>query len=111
MEYISAREASKKWGISQRRVAVLCSENRIDNVQMVGNTWIIPANAQKPADGRNAKSRNISTEGVRPFLKWAGGKSQLVKEIEKYYPFDEKTTKYAEPFVVGGAVLFDILNK
>lgn len=49
---------------------------------------------------------------VKPFLKWAGGKGQLLKEIEKYYPFDDrKFTKYAEPFVGGGAVLFDILSK
>ncbi|EAI3906325.1 DNA adenine methylase [Campylobacter lari] len=49
---------------------------------------------------------------IKPFLKWAGGKSQLISEIEKYYPFDnKKITKYAEPFVGGGAVLFDILEK
>lgn len=49
---------------------------------------------------------------AKPFVKWAGGKSQLLKEIEKHYPFEDKTiTKYAEPFVGGGAVLFDILNK
>ncbi len=48
----------------------------------------------------------------KPFLKWAGGKGQLIKEIEKYYPFQSgKITKYAEPFVGGGAVLFDILGK
>ncbi|MDO4295877.1 MAG: DNA adenine methylase [bacterium] len=52
------------------------------------------------------------TKTVKPFLKWAGGKGQLLKEIEKYYPFrDGKITKYAEPFVGGGAVLFDILSK
>ena len=33
MDYISAREAADKWGISQRRVAVLCSENRIKNAE------------------------------------------------------------------------------
>lgn len=49
---------------------------------------------------------------IKPFLKWAGGKRQLLTEIEKHYPFcDEVITKYAEPFVGGGAVLFDILNK
>lgn len=49
---------------------------------------------------------------LKPFLKWAGGKGQLISEIEKYYPFsDTKITKYAEPFVGGGAVLFDILNR
>ncbi len=48
---------------------------------------------------------------VKPFLKWAGGKGQLLKEIECYYPFMGGITKYAEPFVGGGAVLFDILSK
>ncbi len=48
---------------------------------------------------------------LKPFLKWAGGKGQLLSEIERYYPFDDKINKYAEPFVGGGAVFFDILNK
>ena len=49
---------------------------------------------------------------AKPILKWAGGKGQLLKEIEKYYPFDNGViAKYAEPFVGGGAVLFDILSK
>ena len=53
-----------------------------------------------------------STKIAKPFLKWVGGKSQLLKEIREYYPFGKGTdiTKYAEPFVGGGAVLFDILN-
>ena len=45
MEYMSAREAADKWGISQRRVAVLCSENRIENATMIVNMWIITAKA------------------------------------------------------------------
>lgn len=47
---------------------------------------------------------------AKPFLKWAGGKSQLLHEIRKYYPFNEQINKYCEPFVGAGAVLFDILN-
>lgn len=46
-----------------------------------------------------------------PFLKWAGGKRQLLPIIQKYYPFDNGYTKYVEPFIGGGAVLFDILDK
>lgn len=112
MEYMSAKEAARKWGISQRRVAVLCSENRVNNASMVGNMWIIPANAKKPNDARSLSYPNQGAKGVKPFLKWAGGKGQLLNEIEKYYPFDKDIiTKYAEPFVGGGAVLFDILNK
>lgn len=46
-------------------------------------------------------------ETVKPFIKWAGGKSQLLQEIRAKYPVSMK--KYCEPFVGGGAVLFDIL--
>lgn len=112
MDFISAREAADKWGISQRRVAVLCSENRIADATMIGNMWIIPCNAEKPVDARTLRYVETPSKSVKPFLKWAGGKGQLLKEIEKYYPFkDGKITKYAEPFVGGGAVLFDILSK
>jgi len=112
MEVMSAREAADKWGISQRRVAVLCSENRIANVQMLGNMWLIPTDAEKPIDARSTRYNITDEKCVKPFLKWAGGKGQLLKEIEKYYPFDSGViTKYAEPFVGGGAVLFDVLSK
>lgn len=112
MDYISAREAADKWGISQRRVAVLCSEQRIQEAKMVGNMWIIPITAEKPTDARSTRYNKNEGKIVKPFLKWAGGKGQLLKEIETYYPFDHgNITKYAEPFVGGGAVLFDILSK
>lgn len=112
MDFMSAREAADKWGISQRRVAVLCSENRINNATMVGNMWIIPTTAEKPIDARSIRYIKDDEKRVKPFLKWAGGKGQLLSEIEKYYPFEDGAiTKYAEPFVGGGAVLFDILCK
>ena len=112
MTYMSAKEAADKWGISRRRVAVLCSENRVREATMVGNMWIIPTTAEKPIDARSIRYTKTDGKGVKPFLKWAGGKGQLLKEIEKYYPFEScKITKYAEPFVGGGAVLFDILSK
>lgn len=112
MEYMSAREAADKWGISQRRVAVLCSESRIDNAVMIGNMWIIPNTARKPIDARSVRYSKSDGKKVKPFLKWAGGKGQLLSEIEQYYPFENSAiTKYAEPFVGGGAVLFDILSK
>ncbi len=111
MEFISAREAANKWGISQRRVAVLCSENRIDGAAMIGNMWIIPSDVKKPVDARSTRYNLGDGLDVKPFLNWAGGKGQLLKEIERYYPFDKGMIKYAEPFVGGGAVLFDILSR
>ena len=48
---------------------------------------------------------------MKPFIKWVGGKTQLLPEIRKKYPIDlgMSITKYCEPFIGGGAVLFDIL--
>lgn len=53
-------------------------------------------------------------EIVKPFVKWAGGKSSLIPQLTKYYPFELKDgtiERYIEPFVGGGAVLIDILQK
>jgi DNA adenine methylase len=49
---------------------------------------------------------------AKPFVKWAGGKSQILADIRSKYPagLGTRITKYAEPFVGGGAVLFDILR-
>lgn len=44
---------------------------------------------------------------VKPFIKWAGGKSQLLSEIRTKYP--QRIERYCEPFVGGGAVLLDVL--
>lgn len=112
LAYMTANEAAEKWNISHRRVLTLCKENRIANVAMLGNMWIIPIDATKPEDARTIRYNKTTDKTAKPFVKWAGGKTQLLKEIEHYYPFDnKKITKYAEPFVGGGAVLFDILNK
>lgn len=46
---------------------------------------------------------------AKPFIKWVGGKTQLLDEIRKYYP--SQMDKYCEPFVGGGAVLFDVLSR
>ena len=50
----------------------------------------------------------------KPFLKWAGGKGQLIKEIEARLPEELKAgqiDRYVEPFVGGGAVFFYIAQK
>lgn len=55
LEYISAPEAAKKWGISERRVQKLCEENRIPGVAKFSRMWLIPKDAKKPIDGRTKK--------------------------------------------------------
>ena len=47
-------------------------------------------------------------DAVRPLLKWAGGKRQLLPQLRSYYP--DQFTRYVEPFFGSGAVFFDLLN-
>ena len=48
--------------LSARRVGVLCSEGRIPDVQKTGNTWLIPENAEKPADARIKSGKYIKSK-------------------------------------------------
>lgn len=45
---------------------------------------------------------------IKPYLKWAGGKRQLLPEIRKYIPYKIKNYTYYEPFVGAGALFFDL---
>lgn len=112
IQYITTKEAAEKWNISQRRVSILCAENRIPNAAMLGNMWIIPRDAEKPDDARKNKSTKRS-ESAHPFVKWAGGKGQLLEILKCNLPAGIGTTisKYAEPFVGGGALLFALLSE
>ncbi len=58
--YISVGEASKKWGITERRIQILCNEGRIDSVMRVGKVWMIPEDAQKPSDARLKRNEGRS---------------------------------------------------
>jgi len=52
MDYLTIKEAGEKWGISGRMVTYYCVDGRIPGVIRKGNMWLIPVDAEKPADGR-----------------------------------------------------------
>ena len=52
MNYISTKQASAKWGISQRRVRVLCEQGRVEGAVRMGKSYGIPENAKRPTDER-----------------------------------------------------------
>lgn len=66
MKYITTVEAGKKWGLTSRRVGILCSEGRIPDIQKAGNTWLIPDTAEKPADARIKSGKYIKEKEVTP---------------------------------------------
>jgi len=64
MNYITVSEASQKWNIGSRRICILCKEGRIRGAVKKSRVWMIPANAQKPEDGRKVEVR----KGINPLL-------------------------------------------
>ncbi len=54
--YLSIRQASQLWGVSERRVNQYCTEGRIPGAEKFGHSWAIPADTQKPADPRRSSS-------------------------------------------------------
>lgn len=52
MDYMSVREAAEKWGLSIRRVQVICEQKKIEGVARLGKAYAIPDNAERPKDGR-----------------------------------------------------------
>ena len=57
--FMTVKEAAEKWGLSDRRIRVLCSEGKITGAYQEGRGWKIPADAEKPADGRYKSKENI----------------------------------------------------
>lgn len=57
--FMSATQAAEKWGISDRRIRVLCSEGKIPGTYREGRVWKIPIDAQKPADGRYKSKESL----------------------------------------------------
>ena len=57
MKYMTATQASTKWGVSPRRVQILCAEGRIPGVFKLGEAWAIPVNVKKPEDNRRKDVR------------------------------------------------------
>lgn len=75
MDYMTASQAAKKWNISQRRVQILCAEDRIPGVFKLGETWAIPAEVEKPEDKRKKVVEKMSQYNAIDLFCGAGGLS------------------------------------
>lgn len=63
MGFMTASQAAEKWDISQRRVQILCAQNRIEGVFKLGESWAIPDDAPKPDDKRR-KNEVKESDGI-----------------------------------------------
>ena len=62
MGYLSISQTAEKWGISQRRIRLLCVEGRIAGAFKMGAYWSIPADAEKPKDERIKSGKYVKKE-------------------------------------------------
>ena len=60
MDYMTISDAAVKWGISSRRIQILCASGRIAGAERLGRSWAIPKNAQKPDDARIKTGKYIA---------------------------------------------------
>lgn len=62
MEYMTIQEAAERWGVSARRIQVLCSNGRLDGATKFGRQWAIPADTEKPDDARIKSGRYVKQQ-------------------------------------------------
>lgn len=84
--YITVKEASELWGISERRISKLCKENRIEGVKKFANLWAIPENTNKPVDGRKKETSIIDKQLTKKNIK-----------IERIWAMPNKNTFEIKP--------------
>ena len=93
--YMTVKQASEKWGISDRRIRVLCSEGKIPGAYQEGRGWKIPGDAKKPADGRYKSKesllaqidrKKVELDGRRPLT--AGEVARLNEEFIVEYTYN-----------------------
>lgn len=85
MDYISIKEASEKWKISDSRIRVLCREGRIEGAVKIGRNWSIPSQASKPIDAREVINKKYL--GLEYDFRYI---DSLKNKIDEYRPFPKR---------------------
>ena len=77
MEYMKVTQAAEQWGISDRRVRILCQQGKIEGVIQKGRSYLIPCDAVKPVDGRTLRHKAVSEQYLPLFSRIDSIKEQL----------------------------------
>lgn len=62
MKYLSVTQTAQRWGISTRRIQILCGQGRVPGAIRVGKFWVIPDDEPKPADARIKSGKYIKSK-------------------------------------------------
>jgi hypothetical protein len=65
-DWITPREAGEKWGVTDRRVQVMCTNGQVEGAIRLKRGWFIPKDAPKPADGRAKNGRKAALQKESP---------------------------------------------
>lgn len=93
--FMTVKQAAEKWGLSDRRVRILCAEGKIPGAFQEGRSWKIPADAVKPADGRFRSTGSLleqidrkkaELDTMRPLT--AGEVERLTEEFTVEYTYN-----------------------
>lgn len=93
--FMSVKQAAEKWGLSDRRVRILCAEGKIPGAFQEGRGWKIPADAVKPTDGRLRSTESLleridrkkaELDTMRPLT--AGEVARLTEEFTVEYTYN-----------------------
>jgi len=68
MDYITVREAAEKWGVTPRRVQILCAQERIKGAYRFGKSWMIPSRAILPSSAKKGEEPSLPMPRKSPFL-------------------------------------------
>lgn len=82
--YMNIQNASKKWGLTERRITMLCREGRIDGAIKVKGQWFVPKDTNEPTDGRIRKAVVIEERKPLPI-----GVSDYKIAVSEYYYVDK----------------------
>ena len=81
--FLTVKQASEKWDISDRRIRVLCSEGKIPGAYQEGRGWKIPADAKKPADGRYKSKESLLAQIDRKKVELDGRRPLTAGEVAR----------------------------
>ena len=90
--FMTVKQASEKWGISDRRVRILCAEGKIPGAYQEGRAWKIPIDAIKPADGRYKTKESLLSQIDRKKKELDGKRSLTEGELTRLN--EEFTVEY-----------------
>ena len=90
--FMTVKQAAEQWGISDRRIRVLCAEGKIPGAYQEGRGWKIPTDAEKPADGRYKSKESVLEQIDRKKIALDNRRPLTAGEMERLH--EEFTVEY-----------------